>query len=51
MTVESKPMNPQDQNDTTRARGGVAQGRTRYVLAISLSAAIAAMALAWVLIR
>jgi hypothetical protein len=44
-------MNPQDQNDTTRARQGEAQGRMRYVLAISLGAAIAAMGLAWVLIR
>lgn len=44
-------MNPQDQTDTTRARQGVAQGRMRYVLAISLSAAIVGMGLAWLLIR
>ena len=44
-------MNPQDQSDTTRARQGVALGRMRYVLAISLGAAIVGMGLAWLLIR
>lgn len=44
-------MNPQDNNDTTRARQGVMLGRMRYVLAFSLSAAIVGMGLAWLLIR
>ena len=44
-------MNPQDKSDTTRARQGETTGRMRYVLAISISAAIIGMGLAWLLIR
>ena len=44
-------MNPQEQNDTNRARQGENKGRMRYVLLISISAAIIGMGLAWMLIR
>lgn len=44
-------MNPQDQSDTNRVRQAEGKRGTRNVLIISLSAAIIAMGLAWVLIR
>ena len=43
-------MNPQDQNDTNRARQGEGKGRMRNVLIISLGAAIIGMGLAWIFI-
>ena len=40
-------MNPQDNDDATRARQGESTGRMRYVLAYSLSGVIVSMFLAW----